>query len=443
MAAALKSLVFLQLNELNFDLIREYLSRFPGRFSGFEKLLKCKCIITSAEDSYNELEPWIQWASIHTGKTYQEHGLYRLGDIVGTKVPQVFEKIESAGFSVGCISPMNAENRLKNPAYFLPDPWTKTASDDSFWSRELSASISQAVNDNSQSKIEFKHKLVLLMAMLNFIRCQYYLKYLKLIISCFRAPWRKALVLDILLNKIHTSFFCKKRPDFSSLFLNAGAHIQHHYLFNSPFVQKKCTIRNPDWYIARKFDPFLEMIEVYDDIVHDCLTNKECEYIVATALSQRPYDRLKYYYRLKNHHEFLRKLGLDFLDVYPRMTRDFLITFSSTEEALVANRLLAQLKIYGKTECLFGEIENRGRELFVVLTYPSEILKSDFIVVNDELKICIYQEVVFVAIKNGMHQSKGFAFFSPGICSISPKDKTHVKDLYGAILNYFSIAENN
>jgi hypothetical protein len=28
-------------------------------------------------------------------------------------------------------------------------------------------------------------------------------------------------------------------------------------------------------------------------------------------------------------------------------------------------------------EPLFGEIENRGKELFVVLTYPDEILEAD------------------------------------------------------------------
>lgn len=32
-------LILLELNELNFDLVRRYISKFPGRFPGFEKLI--------------------------------------------------------------------------------------------------------------------------------------------------------------------------------------------------------------------------------------------------------------------------------------------------------------------------------------------------------------------------------------------------------------------
>ena len=34
---------------------------------------------TKAELIYENLEPWIQWPSVHTGKTYDEHKIFRLG----------------------------------------------------------------------------------------------------------------------------------------------------------------------------------------------------------------------------------------------------------------------------------------------------------------------------------------------------------------------------
>ena len=46
-------------------------------------------------------------------------------------------------------------------------------------------------------------------------------------------------------------YFNKKSPDFSSVFFNAGAHIQHHYYLNSRYVEN--LPKNPDWYIANKF----------------------------------------------------------------------------------------------------------------------------------------------------------------------------------------------
>ena len=66
-----------------------------------------------------------------------QHKVFRLGDIVKYEGEQIFEKIESAGYHVGCISPMNASNKLKKPAYFIPDPWTNTASDSSFTSKVI------------------------------------------------------------------------------------------------------------------------------------------------------------------------------------------------------------------------------------------------------------------------------------------------------------------
>ena len=55
------------------------------------------------------------------------------------------------------------------------------------------------------------------------------------------------LFLDKLLHEFHLSLFKSKSPNFSSLFLNAGAHIQHHYFFNSSQVESE--LKNPTWYV--------------------------------------------------------------------------------------------------------------------------------------------------------------------------------------------------
>ena len=48
--------------------------------------------------------------------------------------------------------PMNTKNNLKNPAYFIPDPWTKTKSDNSFLSKIITSSVSDIVNENANQK---------------------------------------------------------------------------------------------------------------------------------------------------------------------------------------------------------------------------------------------------------------------------------------------------
>lgn len=431
-----KDLILLELNEINFDLVNCYVSKFPGRFPGFEGLLKSAQINTSSENIYEQLEPWIQWVSVHTGKSFAEHNIFRLGDIVGSQVPQIFEQLERVGVTVGGISPMNAENRLKKAAYFIPDPWTRTPADDSWWSRQLGSAVAQAVNDNAQSKITKKSALSILLGLIRFSQFKHYVLYFKLAYQSIGASWRKALLLDLFLHDLHISLFKTKKPQFSTLFLNAGAHIQHHYFYNSPFIPSGSGVINPRWYISPKLDPFREMLEVYDLIIGEYLADDTCEMIVATGLSQRPYDRIKYYYRLKNHSTFLKKIGIDFLEIHPRMTRDFLVTFSSFEDARRAQNILSDLKIAGKSELLFGEIENRGNQLFVTLTYQAEIVTTDIVQVSPR-HIDLYREVAFVALKNGMHQSKGFAFFSPNIAKYSPRNGEHVSKLYYSIMNYF------
>ncbi len=433
-----KRLILLELNEINFDLLRCYVEKYPGHFLGFEKLLANKCIHTSSEDNYEELEPWIQWASVHTGKSYAEHKLFRLGDIVGSEVPQLFERLEMAGISIGGISPMNAENRLKKASYFIPDPWTKTPSDRSWWSKQLAAAIAQTVNDNAQSRITKRSALIILLGLIRFAQLKHYPLYLKLAIKSIRESWRRSLVLDLFLHDLHTSLFKEKQPDFSVLFLNAGAHIQHHYFHNSPFISSKSDFKNPNWYVSPKIDPLFEMIKIYNYIIEEYIAKDDCEFIVATGLSQCPYDRIKFYYRLKNHNAFLRKIGINFSKIYPRMTRDFLVTFTSNGEALKAEKILSKLKIAENSAPLFGEIENRGNQLFVTLTYPHEIVESD-IVECGFVKFKMLHEVAFVAIKNGMHQSKGFAFFTPGIAKYAPENGSHVKELHSAVMNYFDV----
>ena len=48
---------------------------------------------------------------------------------------------------------MNAENRLKNPTYFIPDPWTNTRSDNSGFSNRITMMLKQAVNENASNKL--------------------------------------------------------------------------------------------------------------------------------------------------------------------------------------------------------------------------------------------------------------------------------------------------
>ena len=89
----MKNIILLELNEINFDAVNFYIKRGEYLF-GFKKLIDQGIVDTQAEPEYEYLEPWVQWPSVHTGKTYDEHQVFRLGDFINSNDEQFFEKVE-------------------------------------------------------------------------------------------------------------------------------------------------------------------------------------------------------------------------------------------------------------------------------------------------------------------------------------------------------------
>jgi hypothetical protein len=430
-------LILVELNEINFDIVRGYIDK-GANLDSLSYIIKNGLQDTQAESEYQLLEPWIQWPSVHTGLSFNEHKTFRLGDFVNSNKKQFFELIENAGYSVGAISPMNATNKLLYPAYFISDPWTDTKSDKSFLSKNLSEAISQAVNDNSKSRITLKTILVLILSFLVIVKPKNYYKLIKYAFSAFYKPWRKALFLDLFIHEIHKELHSRKNPNFSTIFFNAGAHIQHHYFFNSSEV-KSDELMNPEWYMSSMNDPILDMLKLYDRVLGEYLSMSEVDLIIATGLSQKPYNKLKFYYRLDDHENFLNMLNIKFNRVEPRMTRDFLISFESSEDALKCENILKSIFVDNQIR-LFNEIDNRGNDIFVVLTYPHEIKDETYVFIGDR-KIFLKENTNFVAIKNGEHQSKGYAYYSKNLTKLKPENNSHVKSINKVVLDYFNVSQ--
>lgn len=433
-----KKLIFIQLNEINFDLVEKYINgsnkdKFPNlnyirnSYNNFT---------TFAEDEYNYLEPWIQWTSVYLGKEFNDHKVFRLGDIVNhPEQKQIFEIIEEKGFKVGAISPMNAENRLKNPSYFIPDPWTNTSSDNSEFSKRISMMLRQSVNENASNKLSFSSIYTIIEIILKTLNYRLTPYLIKEIFSTINKPWKKSLILDYLIHILHLYLLKKNNVNFSSIFLNAGAHIQHHFLYNTKYI--KNLPKNPDWYVNSSCDPIEDMLITYDKIIGDYvrLSKDSTSLLIATGLSQIPNNNIKFYWRLKNHKSFLKKIGIKFSKIWPRMTRDFEIIFADYEDLINAKKILESVIIKKDSTKIFKEIEVRNKSLFVTLTYPFEIKKDDNLIINEKLEFNFFNEVSFVAIKNGIHNGKGYVFCSPNLNFKKPHETIHVSKIHNLIMN--------
>jgi len=404
MAYIAEKLLLIELNEVNFEYVRRYAAR--GELPTLARLLATHGLVeTTSEAEYDHLEPWIQWVTAHTGKMFAEHRVFRLGDIVEQDIDQIWERLERAGLSVGAISPMNAKNRTCNAAFFVPDPWTRTPVSGDRSLKLLWEALSQAVGDNASARIESGSYLKLLRGLAAHFRISTIGQLARFAVGKRSAPWYGAMFLDRFLADVFVRQWRRHRPHFASLFLNAAAHIQHHYMFSSSVYDGPN--KNPNWYLAPGKDPLLDIYSVYDDIVRDMLALPGAPRVmIATGLHQDPYPAQLFYYRLADHVSFLSRLGVKFTNVVPLMSRDFTVSFDDSQAAEDAARVLSSVRAPDGLPMF--SVDNRGRTLFMMLTYPKEIRPGFIPKIDSQPLWDIHPDVAFVALKNGEHNGTGY-----------------------------------
>lgn len=121
----MKNLLVLQLNEVNFDIVKKYTAE--GKLKNFKKILdNFEYYETTSEDKYENLEPWIQWYSFYVGKSFNDHKVFYLNESKENDL-NFFKLYESKlGEKVALFFPMNLKNSFNKSSVFLPDPWTQT-----------------------------------------------------------------------------------------------------------------------------------------------------------------------------------------------------------------------------------------------------------------------------------------------------------------------------
>ena len=425
-------LILLELNEVNFEYVRHYTEH--GELPVFARLLaEHGCTTTRSEPVYEHIEPWIQWVSVHTGKSFAEHGVFRLGDAPATGQEQIWETLEKRGLKVGAFSPMNAGNTLRNPVFFVPDPWTVAPVAGPGVLKRLYAAVAQAVNDNAQARITPRSTIDLIAGFYAYADWGKLPSYIADVLRSPRAHWAKALFLDRLLADCFFKLWRQTQPDFSSLFLNGAAHLQHHYLFNSGAYSG--SHRNPAWYIPRTADPILEIYRLYDQVLADCLAlDPRPRIMIVTGLHQDPVDTPVYYWRLKNHDAFLSKLGRPFSSVQPRMSRDFLVQCADAGDAARLGALLASGS--GPDGVALFEVDNRGDSLFVTLAYPHAIEAGFDARFGERVIRNFAADVVFEAIKNAHHNGAGY-FLDTGKATSPARQEIPLTDVWQRVMSAF------
>ena len=450
-------IISLQMNEINFEFLEQYIER--GELPNIGKLFREHGYsVTTSEAEHKNANPWIQWPTVHTGLDFADHQVFRLGDIVHTDFEHIYERLESHGLTVGAFFPFNAKNNTKNAAFFVPDPWTQTSIDAPWDLQLLYKSIVQVADDYATARISISSLLRLGTAGLVNMRWRGIPKYLRDVWRYRTRRWYRALICDRLVADTAIRHWKKSKPDYTSVFLNGGAHLQHHYLCSAAVYQGDRS--NPEWYVPPGNDPVLDIYQVYDEIVGDmmALCKKENARLwITTALRQVAHERTSTYYRMDDHTPIMDAFKVPYKEIHPLMTEDFVLKFESEELARQGQAILETVRTdlddvffvdtadvenrTSRTNALLFYVDNRGKDLYVQLKPTIRALPKGMRAFCDGGSVENFETLVsFVQIKNAHHEGDGF-FVDTGFKKGELPAKFPLRELFGRTLEAFGIAK--
>lgn len=366
----MKSALFIELNEFNFELLKEYAQAF--HLKNIQKILSFKNSQTFTEDLYESdfLEPWVQWVNVHTGQPSKEHQIKHLGDVPHLHSEQIWQKLSKKNITSGIWGAMNASKEdAKNCLFFLPDPWTAS---ESAYPSELSPLLDllrySSKNYLKTSKLFLLHKIAKVVGFLAQEKVLFPLvKEMPHLIKTLKAFKNEAFAFISLFDYLSTLLFLKQKekhsPQFSLIFLNSLAHMQHHH-WNKPDGRSKERFFYGLTYLDRSIGLLIDSMKPSDLIVVANALSQKC------TLDEEPWIL----YRQKDQTRFLKHMGLSFSKVEAHMTHDAHIFFDKKKDCLKAYQALKSATI-------------RGQPFFEVESYKEDPLKLFYkIIFTNEMK---------------------------------------------------------
>jgi hypothetical protein len=405
-------------------------------------------ITQSDNSSAHDLEPWIQWYSLHTGLAYEQHGVFHLTDGPRKNFDDIYTTLMSAGLNVGCGGSMNVKGFAKEGSFFISDPWCggQDASPASLniFQRFVAQNVQEYSNPDAKSENVTAAKFVAFMAKhglsaataTNIVR-----QLLDEKLKDKKWSWRRAFILDQLSLDLFTSLYKEYKPDFSTFFSNSTAHLQHSYWRHM----------DPDAFTVK---PSQSDMPIYGDAIF--LGYKEMDkmlgrlqslvgprdlLVFATGLSQQPFlrkeaDGGQHFYRLRNVESFLKMLNIEYKSVEPVMTHQFMMRFENDAQSKHAMERLSAVRLgnlaafgfhdNGTTDIYFGLEPHHQIEANAVLTTPHNNSSWRFFDMAYQIE----------AIKSGCHHPDGMLWFQTG--THMDAGRCSILDVYPTLLNLFN-----
>jgi hypothetical protein len=443
-------MIVLELNELTPSLIHRFMA--DGSLPNFSRLYRESAIYTTtAAERPPNLDPWIQWVTVHTGLNFSDHGLQRLNEGHTLTVPRVWDVLASSGRRSWICGSMNVGDRRLADGAVLPDPWTTKVRPHpaalepffDFVQRQVMEHTSDRPSSGSRELLQFVRFMVshgLSSRSLIAIARQ----LMEERTSATR--WKRAALLDKLQFDVFAWYYRKIRPHFATFFLNSTAHYQHLYwremdpgVFTvQPTEAQRRTYRDAIAYGYREMDRLIARVYA--------MAEPGTTIVMATALSQQPCLMFeeqggKFFYRPTDVARLTSFAGITHpYTVSPVMAHQFHLYFDSPEAAETAVALLSRVSHRSRPAL---SVERNDSGVFVGCRVYERLNAGETLTIQGTSEQIDFFKIFYQVdgVKSGMHHPDGMLWIrdANGAHAVHP---AHVPlaTVAPTILEHFGVA---
>lgn len=447
----MKKLLVMEFNELCPDLIEKFMAE--GHLPNFKRLQRQSAVKQTLTDAKGtDLNPWVQWMDVHTGKERQEHGILKLNEVKNYTGSYTWDVLaEQYGVKSWICGSMNASHGEKFKGRFLPDPWTIDAKPfPSGVMDEYYNFVSKSVQGHSSKKVASPKKFVTSLFQQGIRFGTLFNVAVQLVGEKlgFRSSWQRAMTLDRIQLDIFRHHYKREKPDFSTFFSNAVAHYQHHYWRD--FAPEAFGLSEKDVDSSKK-EAILMAYKNTDYLLGQLLNlvEDDCAVIMATALSQQPFtESERHYYRMHDIKQFRECFNLPENAVYkPVMAEQFHLEMADEEQVLAVKSELEKFQMDSSeyfhvgTNQLFHMTHN-DNVLFVQVRCTKDVAKGATFFNSDNPKQAFsFYELFYQMdeVKAGMHSPVGMYWMHvPGSKAQVSSEELPPSQIHKDILAYYA-----
>ncbi len=373
--------------------------------------------ITDAGEDPPQLNPWIQWVTLHSGQSYAEHGVFHLGDAASRKVPMIWDDICASGNSAWVCGSMNIAVQPGFKGWVLPDPWdaTTTARPDDLeaYMKLVRAYVFEHTSGKRPVTLGTIGSFLAFMVR-NGLSAGTVVRILRQLISerFGDSSWKRASILDLLQFDVFRSIYKKHKPLLSTLFYNSTAHYQHAFWRN--MQPELFTIKPSAEEQKAKANAVLFGYQSMDRLVGEVFKMASADTVIAlaTALSQQPClawegDGGKTFYKPHDMRKLLEFVGINTSEcrIDPVMSEQFHLRFADHAAAAQAKAQLDAVKIDSGRSVFGSRLE--ADSVFTGCSIFGDLPGGVRIVADTRTASFTDLFYQIEAIKSGMHHRDG------------------------------------